>query len=208
MNIENMRPILFSTDMVQAILRGEKTSTRRLPRKQPEFKNGETGIPELMDDGNFAFKVDGYETIYDYDVKAPYHAGDVLYVRETCSQAYIRSERGLGYDKRWFYRADGDLRPDAWKGNWTPSILMPREAARLFLKVTNVRFERLREIENSAPGPDNEVLREGFHYGCDFIAYWENMAKKSTKPGIGYFDDPWVWVIEFEVIKAKQEETK
>ena len=86
---------------------------------------------------------------------------------------------------------------------WRPSIHMPREAARIFLRVTALRAERLRDIFEDPPGPENQVVREGLKYGCDFIATWENTIKPKERSAYGWEANPWVWVIEFEQIKEE-----
>ena len=90
--------------------------------------------------------------------------------------------------------------PYAWD-HWNPSIHMPREAARIFLRVTGVRVERLRDINLDPPGPKNQVVREGLNYLCDFIAVWERTIKPADRAAYGWGVNPWVWVISFERAK-------
>lgn len=63
---------------------------------------------------------------------------------------------------------------------------------------TGVRAERLQDINLDPPGPDNQVIKEGLHYLCDFIAVWEMTIKPANRPLYGWDANPWVWVIEFE----------
>ena len=90
--------------------------------------------------------------------------------------------------------------------NWCPSIHMPREAARIFLRVTDVRVERLWEIMYVPPGPDNPIVKEGVKYGCDFIAVWENTIKPADRDRYGWDANPWVWVICFKRIPKEAAE--
>lgn len=81
---------------------------------------------------------------------------------------------------------------------WRPSIHMPKEAARIFLQVKDVRVERLQDINLDPPGPKNQVIQEGLHYLCDFIAVWNRAIKPEERNRYGWYANPWVWVIEFE----------
>lgn len=142
-----MKPILFNTDMVRAILEGRKTVTRRVVK--PRYKDGDAGfwVQKKVATG----EITGIE-IYDEEefgteryVKPPYHAGDILYVRET----WIESSFG------YVYRASDCSTIEDWAGEeikWKPSIFMPKEAARIFLRVTDVRVERLQDITPKQAG--------------------------------------------------------
>lgn len=197
---DGMKPILFNTEMVQAILDGRKTATRRVIKQQVQHAHWW----EYNDDGSVDFMCGAGSENGDgisfgdwvVTIKQPYKVGDVLYVRET----YYEHLDGSCY-----YRADGDLRPAGWQGNWTPSIHMPKEAARLFLRVINVRPERLQDIFDSPSGPNNQIVREGYEYGCDFIAGWQSTIKRDDWPDYGWDANPWVWVIEFERIDKPEE---
>lgn len=191
-------PILFGTEMVRAILDGRKTVTRRLvkflSRKNPNW----TGY---VKDGLMLYNGRNEPCIK----KAPYQPGDILYVRESYS------ELSFGY----VYKADGENIDHL--GNvikWHPSIHMPKEAARIWLKVTDVRVERLQEIT------ENEAVKEGIYvsnckgcnapFGCDtcpdegydeideFAELWNSTINKSDLDRYGWDANPYVWVIEFE----------
>ena len=133
----SIKPILFNTDMVRAILDGRKTVTRRLIKSQPPYDVqcplGYCTDGYKSEIGKFAFgsHENGGKMIF---CKPPYQPGDILYVRETWS------ELSFGY----VYKADGENIDHL--GNvikWHPSIHMPKEAARIWLKVKDVRVERL-----------------------------------------------------------------
>lgn len=182
------KPILFNTEMVQAILEGRKTNTRRVVK----FLEGQTG---RLPDNEF---VDGEPYLfYPGGIKHPqYHKGDIIYVRETWSKV------GTSY----FYKADGwnDI-----KHKWSPSIHMPKEAARIFLKVTGVRVERLKDIDIQG------IKREGLtsmavHCGdmeiakSEFQILWDSTVKKSDIEQYGWEANPWVWVYEFELLEGTE----
>ena len=113
----------------------------------------------------------------------PYQTGDILWVRETWA------EMPYGY----VYRAD-DEKPDGWDAvdRWKPSIHMPKEAARIFLRAKDVRVERLRNMGYS------DLANEGFSSWENFINLWDSTIKPADLDEYGWNADPWVWVIEFE----------
>lgn len=141
--------------------------------------------------------------------KVPYRPGDILYVRET----WAAWSRTYGAVPVLYYKADGDA-PDGIK--WRPSIHMPREAARIFLRVTDVRVERLQDITEEqarAEGaidnrhfihsPDNEY--ETLHSAREhFAGIWDSTIKPADRDLYGWAANPWVWVIEFEQISREE----
>lgn len=196
-----MKPILFNSEMVKALLDGRKTVTRRVVKPQPKGQLVPMGKNSCWP-GYFA--IQGTQNV----TCPPYHPTDNLWVRETWQVA-----RGGGY----MYKADTigshDLfiTPDGRVVNdipWRPSIHMPREAARIFLQVKEVWAERLQDIRHDPPGPKNQVVREGFHYLSDFIAAWERTIKPTDRPIYGWEANPWVWVISFEWLNRPMVEEK
>ncbi|WP_312432747.1 ASCH domain-containing protein [Lacrimispora sp.] len=185
----SVKPILFNTDMVQAILDGRKRVTRRVVKPQPEAIYVHGKQRDIINRNEIAFKVmnRGGKDCY---MIPPYQPGDILYVRETwqCINPYS--------DKEYVYRAscDADFASDI--GKWIPSIHMPKEAARIWLKVIDVRVERLQDIT------DEQAELEGTHdYSSTangFFYIWDSTIKKANLDRYGWDADPWVWVIEFE----------
>lgn len=180
-------PILFNTEMVRAILDGRKSCTRRIvkgfiPNDAVWGYTAFTPKGCISCRGTFA---DGYGEKF---FKLPCEPSDILYVRETFIQAAAHTFWYKADDKSWMSK---DLL-------WKPSIHMPKKAARIWLKVTDVRVERLQDIMEDEPGPNNQVVKEGFNYGCDFIAAWNSTIKKSDFDTYGWDANPYVWVIEFE----------
>lgn len=197
--------------MVRAILNGRKSCTRRILKG---------GIPfdEKAEYWNVLKKGEWSGPICsEYFIKqcSQYKPGDILYVRETWS---------LRFDgEKCFYKADKNTSReekcllDYDDVRWHPSIHMPKEAARIWLKVMDVRVERLKDMTN------NDALKEGAEgvrcdhagsgaYGCtdcmntgwleppivEFMQIWDSTIKKSDLDRYGWNADPWVWVIEFE----------
>lgn len=188
-----IKPILFNTEMVRAIMDGRKTCTRRLVRFLPGENPQWTGY---IRDGLMLYNGRNETCI----MKAPYQAGDILYVRETFIQITAHT---------FWYKADGkswmlkDLR-------WKPSIHMPKEAARIWLKVTNVRVERLQDITEDGAEAEGAIDNRGFIHSPEneydriytarehFIEIWDRTIKKSDLDIYGWDANPWVRVIEFE----------
>lgn len=219
-----IKPILFNTEMVRAILDGRKTCTRRVIKPQPDEKHTYplgfvTDSTEKKEVGSFGFAANEYGGSIQY-VKPPYRyaPGDILYVRETWCALPVNEAGHMRGHCVYYYRADGELRPEGWRGKWHPSIHMPKEAARIWLKVTDVRVERLQEITEKqacmeGTDPWDEVCYEnnGWHptfsdpdSGGDpnmvdgFHKLWNSTIKKSDLDRYGWDANPWVWVIEFE----------
>lgn len=250
-----IKPILFNTEMVRAILDGRKTCTRRLVKPQPKSKLCYTFAGSDSDTWGYpnrtAHEIWGEEFKLPNDIteeelskrwNPPYHTGDILYVRETwqCWRAHryeatadIRFRAG-GDDVRLRFangntdsinRLDYDTFVHKWfchNGEWKPSLFMPKEAARIWLKVTGVRMKRLQEMKPV------DVIKEGAYpdcwdclntygesgsqccYGteeecsqCDEVMMeweklWNSTIKKSDLDRYGWNANPYVWVIEFE----------
>lgn len=162
-------PILFNTDMVRAILDGRKTVTRRIIKPRPSENAKMAYIIAGCECGKWYDTRKGISESYMWN--PPCHAGDILYVRETFDYLEGWKIGDPGIEGKFFYRADGDLRPVSWRGNWRPSIHMPKEAARIWLKVKNVRVERLQDItieQVAAEGIYNLVPSEDSENLCDY----------------------------------------
>ncbi len=218
-------PILFNTDMVRAVLDNRKTATRRAVRykysntemKMRTDKYG-TCLIEIQKDieGETHGKYpDGrkWQKLLPYiEKKAPYKKGDVLYVRETwaflpcidcvregtdCGRPCVTYEDKDGVSDGCFvYRAD---HPDPGRVSWSPSIHMPKAAARIWLEVTDVRTERLQDID------DKGIVAEGLEIGAPFEELWDSTIKKSDLDRYGWDANPWVWTIEFERCEKPKE---
>lgn len=198
------KPILFNAEMVRAILEGRKTVTRRLIK--PRYRDGDAGfwVHRKVATG----EITGVE-IYDEDecgtdryVMPPYQTGDILYVRET----WRKEDNGFAYYATDWHKF-GDEYVKQFK--WNPSIHMPKEAARIWLKVTNVRLERLQAMT------EEDALKEGAKPGYLFegdaeptrtalriwLRIWDSTIKKKDLPIYGWVANPWCFVISFERIE-------
>lgn len=195
-------PILFNTEMVRAILDGRKTCTRRVIKPQPQSRlcytyagshKGCIGKWTYPNRGAHEFWGEEYklpENIKDEELSKqwnpPYHTDDIMYVRETWKKA----PNGYYYYEDWQRNDIADVT------KWKPSIHMPKEAARIWLKVTDVRVERLQDMT------DDDAEAEGcFDYtstALGFFDVWDSTIKKSDLNCYGWDANPWVWVIEFE----------
>lgn len=200
------RPILFSTEMVKAILDGRKTQTRRILK----VKGCKPFVPDKT------WEVDTIEK-WNKDYHPYGKVEDLLWVRETWQYNDDLDEPYL-YKQKYI---DEYLPEHASIMKWKPSIFMPKEAARIWLKVTNIRVERLHDIS------EEDILKEGLKWepcstrGCDeLVRGWKNYLNgemivsgdgkltpkeqsfKSLWQSINGEDswkqNPWVWVIEFE----------
>lgn len=195
-----MKPILSNTEMVRSILEGRKTVTRRAIRPQPE------GRPIRMTENSCypgCYAIEGTPRV----IRPPYQPVDILYVRETWNGDWC---------DHYIYKADGGSAKAAGytaEPKWRPSIHMPREAARLFLRVTGVRVERLKDIDGHG------ILKEGIDNGKSnpamgtrwenmqsmaFAELWNSTLKSADLPLYGWAANPWVWVIEFERISKDE----
>ena len=195
-----MKPILFNTEMVRAILDGRKTQTRRI-LKAPVLSlvNEDPNRIEWCDTlqgRKMRFRWNG-KTVGGFEIKPPYLPGDILYVRETWAKV-----PGL---PPYVYKATCD---DGIMRKWRPSIHMPKEAARIFLRVTYVRAERLQNIKSDECVLEGAVKRPNYtkrhdlvlhgRYKKDFAELWDSTIKPADMDRYGWAANPWVWVISFQ----------
>ena len=195
-----IKPILFNTEMVRAILDGRKTCTRRVVKHNTEKVLDSPYHMEHseMEDAWLIRRL----------CRAPYEPGDILYVRETWCDLPVNKAGHMRGHSIYYYKADGDLRPEGWRGNWRPSIHMPKEAARIWLNVTDVRVERLQNITEDGAKAEGANWKNGKNVGWEekmqrtaierFAKIWDFTIKKSDLDRYGWNANPWVWAIEFE----------
>lgn len=193
------KPILFNTEMVKAILEGRKTVTRRvIPEKM---------VDEYYDYDDFCISVGTSDipTTREYEEeffskRAKYQVGDILYVRETWQNgSFLEDNKGKAVD--YIYKADDTKEYNSysdWGIKWRPSIHMPKEAARIFLKVTDVKVERLQDMTSE------DTYKEGVSKSSDewndwlnMITLWDSTTKEEQYK---WKSNPYVWVIEFEKV--------
>ena len=193
-------PILFNSEMVRAILDGRKTQTRRV------VKGNKNPVDDML---NGLIEFDGEKAIFAHQthadnyttqsIKCPFgKVGDRLWVRETWRQP----EDFEGYDRGAVLYAVSEMDAGA---KWKPSIHMPRYASRITLEITDIRVEKVQDIneENCLKEGIEKYFDDGvYYYGeydkghCDykhvFKTLWDSMNKKHT-----WESNPYVWVIEF-----------
>nr|DAL83044.1 MAG TPA: ASCH domain protein [Caudoviricetes sp.] len=189
-----IKPILFNTEMVRAILEGRKSCTRRICKDaneytvpDMEFYNADRRTYAVH---NFADK-EHTEQLSIAERTCPICPGDILYVRETWKKA----PNGYYYYEDW----QKDDIADVTK--WKPSIHMPKEAARIWLKVTDVRVERLQDMDKMdavKEGIDTRLCINLNHALAKFKKLWNSTVKKSDIDRYGWDANSYVWVIEFE----------
>jgi hypothetical protein len=202
------KPIIFNIDMVRAILDGRKTQTRRICK------------PLTLNYPKHAYPDETPEQwLARWNYKPLYQVGDILYVRETWAEVTSLSDPfhsggnalAAGIDSWFYYKADNKKLPNGFK--WHPSIHMPKGAARIRLRVTDVKPERVQEIT------EDDAIAEGIGgLFLDEIAYSDNpkyevpMERQTLatdqfellwnsiydERGQGWDKNPWVWKITFE----------
>lgn len=225
-------PILFNTEMVRAILNGRKSCTRRINKDANDYV-----VPDMdfYDSDKRTYAVHNYadkehtDKLSISERTCPICPGDILYVRETwteeCGKYYYRADYDSDYldpcetlsggypaSCRNHPGCDGCMATST-RIHWHPSIHMPKEAARIWLKVTDVKVERLQNIDGKGcvkEGIEEEPLK---HVGEDFVKgmfhdLWDSTINKSDIDRYGWGANPWVWVIEFERCKKPEEDKR
>ena len=217
-----VKPILFNTGMVQAILEERKTATRRIIKPQPgkgqDHKLGTCIDGDRCNVGKFAFgtSAQGGRILY---VKPPCLPGDILYAREKWNFAYNLddSDHVMEGTGRYVYYADDPMPFSHWVDPdtgehkehmpWCPSIHMPKDAARIWLRVRSVKAERLQGMTMDDFLSEGVVIRpEAFNdpenaymqARDEFIRIWDSTLSGGQQDLYGWEADPWVWEIEFE----------
>lgn len=192
------RPIIFNQEMVKAILEGRKSQTRRVIKPQP--------FDILGDEDEYIHCVgNDYKK---YNIKIPYRIGQKLWVREIF---------GIDWENKAFYkeaynrrRVEAGYLPRFKKHPcWKSSIFMPKKYARIWLKVIDIRVEKIQDIS------ENDCIKEGVKmcywyrnlkgedvtfnskYKMGFANLWDNI---NAKHGYGWEENPFCWVIEFKRI--------
>ena len=194
----------MNTEMVNAILAGRKTQTRRLIKERhlrvldSPYHKEHSEVPDKV--------------LLEKLCELPYQSGDVLYVRETWCENGDYELYPFETEKFWYKADEPDKVPPTpvWFRGWHPSIHMPKEAARIFLRVTGVRVERLKDITVE------QAEKEGFPaFGIEdnipwnpailkFKEIWDSTIKKADLAQYGWEASPWVFVIEFERISKEE----
>ncbi|ENU55570.1 hypothetical protein [Acinetobacter baumannii] len=205
-----VRPILFNSEMVRAILSGNKTQTRRVIKPQPT----------LSQSSGFNWKGHSYginstykgtiKNFVDSNQVCPFgKVGDQLFVQETYGTK-IRSLGGTPHES-FVYKADNpneiayyDCKGKGYPVRWKPSSRMPRKASRILLEIVDIRVERLHEISDvdakaegfDKPKTDSTMQSNNSHNPVlNFQKHWEAIKGKES-----WNENPWVWCISFRRI--------
>ena len=238
------QPILFNTEMVQAILEGRKSVTRRLIK--PRYQEDECNFQVVTNKATGERRIDTVDAdgfVCRSGITPPYQPGDILYVRETwafqcCIECIdymdigkedicligktptIHEDKDTSSEGCYIYRAD---HPHPERIIWRPSIHMPKAAARIWLRVTDVYPQRLKEMslddfvkEGVSPEGAKECKcawefdgcressctnKDAYHlnrYIVPFATLWNSTIPKDQLDIYSLAANPWVWVIEFE----------
>lgn len=220
-------PILYSTPMVKSILNNLKNQTRRTkgleffnqaPEKYRYDGNDQPDLLEPLDKNFHWFEFvgsDGKPMEAYKSVKCPYgQVGDILWVRETF--AYSDDLDEPYWYKQNFEEEYNEEYLDRMKGIWKPSIHMPKEAARIFLEITNIRIERLKDISDSDAKNEGVELKiypsQNFYRTYTMEGIYDEFTAKDSFETLwihingsdSWYSNPWVWVIEFKQIEKPQ----
>lgn len=216
-------PKLFSTPMVLPILDGRKKQTRRVINPQPSIK---MGVGKWIKNSIIQM-IGGQELVLGCMLKhSPYKIGDIIWVREKSCYVHLEHAHDLlvGFRERRQMIYGTDMHDD-WMAyakekygyKWKPSLFMPKDACRIFLKITDVRAERLQDISEEdakAEGAVRGIYRQGPNvlkgqfqlehnnhasYKDGFRFIWQSINGEQS-----WKDNPWVWVIEFERIELTE----
>ena len=208
------KPILFSTPLIQAILDGRKTQTRRVVKPQPpkhlEWGGWQIGGGKDSGKATWDNRGDGWLSTETHKVATPYgNAGDELWVRETWQaqtpsgkwwHEIPKGERPL-HNWAVIDKATSDIKPP----KWIPSVHIPRKFSRIQLCVKNVRVERVQDI--SGDDVHKEGVTSHVHPTASYFeraqrevfeALWDSINEKR---GYSWQSNPWVWVVDFEVMR-------
>jgi hypothetical protein len=210
------KPIIFSTEMVQAILDKGKSVTRRIVKPQPlKYQIGDMLYVKET------WRIDGWD-IDELVIAVDYKAGNCnkrkwicvededIFLRYVEQSAEDAEKKGLGINENGKYH----WKPGESPTRWRSPIHMSKELARIFLKVTGVRIERLQDITEEgarAEGFSVKIRHIKTHEGNnfngsttareEFVGYWNSLNEKS---GWDWDANPWVWVIDFERISKEE----
>lgn len=199
------RPILFSGDMVLAILRGDKIQTRRVMGPQPKTAGIAGVYPDLYNHGpEWGFWLPDNRMTEPRTWKCPHgQPGDRLWVRETWCPLercdWIKEKRENNVNYKADSTSEGESNRMEMGYQWKSPIFMPRWASRITLEITGIRVERVQDIS------EEDAKAEGFivepYQGVGdlpsdrFQRYWDRL---NSKRGYSWKENPWVWVIEFK----------
>lgn len=215
-----MKPILFNTQMVKAILDNKKIYTRRIIKLPKYIEKQKNGLYTLNAEGSVYVDKE-FKDVVEY-IKQPYKIGDILYVKETWFKGdLLNDSEEIEEQGIIIYRADG-IKNDNWDYSaikWRPSIHMPKELARIFLSVKSIKVEKLQDIDEGQAKKEGakkqswcqpfgtkiedeqkyvgSLVNHKINYKTGFADIWDMTIKEDK---YSWEANPWVWVIEFEKV--------
>lgn len=215
-----MKPILFNADMTQAAKSDRKTATRRVLKPQPKYA-AMTAAGLLTSDNpisiNNGLMVTEFGSVTTWD-KMPYRPGEILYVPEPWRCTLDSQLWGDGEYRVVF--PDGEVvsfcfveqdRLEKWKKyidkpaeHWQSPYFMPREAARIFLRVSRVRVERLQDMTTADMVSEGMDVQEAIHSPWKWHELWNSTLKPELIEVFGWKANPWVYAIEFKRIPKEE----
>ena len=216
----NTKPILFNGDMVRALLDGRKTQTRRIAK--PPMRDGISDITYCIPGEGCPKKWQGkfgvmfkepesqwFDPTHDF-IPSPFgQPGDLLWVREThkcngwatdVATIFYRACESRSYTEMCEQFSVSNHKPLPVDGRWRPSIFLPRWASRLTLLVKKVHIERAQDISPS------DATAEGYQGDMPMVDGLSWFARLWNSINGNWDDNPWVWVVEFEVIHKNIDE--
>lgn len=208
------RPILFSTDMVKAILNGSKTQTRRkVKMTKTNLTNAKFGFTAFTPEGHISVRAKHENGEFGESfIKSPYGLkGDLLWVRESFAiwhspEPTVRFKADVNTDEQKVYK-------------WKPSIHMPKKDARIWLQITDVRVERLQDVSEEDAKAEGVSLHNRGKFYFNYTPKYEEVTQmvydcwsakdsfntlwKAINGCNNWQENPWVWVVKFSVISKK-----
>jgi len=207
-----VKGIMFKPDMIKAIVEGRKTQTRRVIKPQPpsdaidvfgwfapEIQSNKAPEGLWMEDKN------GLKFLQ----KPRYQVGEVVYIKETLYRHPYLDEAGYMLDQTpvFINQTIGDCLKWRWQKDILTGMFMPQEAARYFIRITDVRAERLQEISladiyaEGCPLEKATVFTDpesGYQLKSDAYEWFNDIWNSINKPPYDWNNNPWVWVYSFE----------
>ena len=214
-----MKGIIFSTPMVQAILQGRKTQTRRIIKQIRTNDKGNVDFDFKNHSGRNIPKEDINSALVGLVDNAPYKVGDVLYVKETYQHTDVLNIHPTDDNYGYVYKADGQPWEDFEGWKWKSPMFMPEKAARLFIVITGIKVERLQDISEEDAIKEGverdrdgwkgyDIIEKGPHKGkphpfnavpyknavLSFYSFWQSINGQESLD-----QNPWVWAYTFEI---------
>ena len=199
--LKKSKRILFNADMRQAIWDDQKTEFRKIVKNIPEG-----AVYVWHEDGRFRWSDGGWQI----DQESPYQKGDILYVPEGWKCCTAQGKKVIMFPDGEVSASEADdiKCMDVWQSPYS----MPKRAARLFLRIVEVRPEKLQDItiegcQAEGIWDDYKTLSQAYHDLLMQVAYretfrnlWDSSMHKKNREKFGWKANPYVWAVAFEKI--------